>query len=118
MMGRDISGPTATIKSVASLEPVHFYDGALFNLRFDPRGVQGEKGIETIKGIIRAFFNEGGQHIQINVVDNKTLRKAQEDPESYRGLVVRVAGYMAYFTELDKQVQDALIDRTAHLGGC
>ena len=87
-------------------------------MRFDPRGVQGEKGIETIKGIIRAFFNEGGQHIQINVVDNKTLRKAQEDPESYRGLVVRVAGYMAYFTELDKQVQDALIDRTAHLGGC
>ena len=118
MMGRDISGPTATIKSVASLKPVNFYDGALFNLRFDPRGVQGEKGIQTIEGIIRSFFREGGQHMQINVVDNETLRKAQADPEGYRGLVVRVAGYMAYFTELDRKVQDALIERTAHLGGC
>lgn len=115
MMGRDISGPTATVKSVASLEPVNFYDGALFNLRFDPRGVQGEKGIEIIKGIIKTFFDEGGQHIQINVVDDETLRKAQADPENYRGLVVRVAGYLAYFTELDRKVQDALIERTAHL---
>lgn len=119
MMGRDINGPTATIKSVAALQPVNFYDGALFNLRFDPRGVQGEKGIETIEGIIRTFFEEGGQHIQINVVDDETLRKAQENPENYRGLVVRVAGYLAYFTELDRKVQDALIDRTAHLkSGC
>lgn len=115
MMGRDINGPTATIRSVASLQPVNFYAGALFNLRFDPKGVQGEKGINTIQGVIREFFKEGGQHIQINVVDDATLRKAQENPENYRGLVVRVAGYMAYFTELDRKVQDALIDRTAHL---
>jgi len=91
----------------------------LFNLRFDPRGVQGAKGIETIEGIIKTFFDEGGQHIQINVIDDETLRKAQEKPENYRGLVVRVAGYLAYFTELDRKVQDALIERTAHLKlGC
>jgi pyruvate-formate lyase len=115
MMGRDICGPTATVRSVASLDQVRFYDGALFNLRFDPRGVQGEKGIETIEGVIKTYFEEGGQHIQINVVDDETLRKAQAEPENYRGLIVRVAGYMAYFTELDKEVQNALIDRTAHL---
>ncbi len=119
MMGRDINGPTATIRSVASLDSSKFYAGALFNLRFDPKGVEGEKGIHTIQGIIKEFFNEGGQHIQINVVDDETLRKAQIDPENYRGLVVRVAGYMAYFTELDRSVQDALINRTAHLKkGC
>ena len=119
MMGRDVSGPTATIKSVASLDSSKFYAGALFNLRFDPRGVEGEKGIQTIEGVIKAFFNEGGQHIQINVVDDETLRRAQIEPENYRGLVVRVAGYLAYFTELDRSVQDALIERTAHLRmGC
>lgn len=119
MMGRDVSGPTATIKSVASLDSSKFYAGALFNLRFDPRGVEGEKGLQTIEGVIRAFFKEGGQHIQINVVDDETLRRAQIEPENYRGLVVRVAGYLAYFTELDRTVQDALIERTAHLRmGC
>ena len=56
-----------------------------------------------------------GLHIQINVVDDKTLRAAQKDPENYRDIVVRVAGYMAYFTELDKSVQDVIIARTAHL---
>lgn len=117
MMGRDICGPTATVKSVASLKPENFYAGALFNLRFDPKSVEGEKGIDTIEGVIKTFFNEGGQHIQINVVDDATLRAAQEHPEEYRGLVVRVAGYLAYFTELDRHVQDALIARTAH-GGC
>lgn len=118
MMGRDINGPTATLKSVASLDPVNFWAGALFNLRFDPNGVKGEKGIQTIESAIKTFFKEGGLHIQINVVDDETLRKAQETPEDYRGLVVRVAGYMAYFTELDRSVQDALINRTAHIGGC
>lgn len=117
MMGRDICGPTATVKSVAALKPENFYAGALFNLRFDPKSVSGEKGIDTIEGVIKTFFNEGGQHIQINVVDDETLRAAQENPEAYRGLVVRVAGYLAYFTELDRHVQDALIARTAH-GGC
>ena len=115
MMGRDINGPTATVKSVAAWDQVNFYDGALFNLRFDPRGVKGEKGLEIIEGVIKTYFEEGGQHIQINVVDNETLIKAQQAPENYRSLVFRVAGYMAYFTELDRDVQNAIIDMTAHL---
>ncbi|MGN0711154.1 MAG: glycyl radical protein [Anaerovoracaceae bacterium] len=114
MMGRDIKGPTATVKSVASMDQANFHDGALFNLRFDPQGVKGEKGIQTIEGVINTFFKNGGEHIQINVVDDATLKKAQEKPENYKGLMVRVAGYMAYFTELDRAAQDSIIYRTTH----
>ena len=114
MMGRDIHGPTATVKSVASMGQENFHDGALFNIRFDPQGVMGEKGVQSIEGIIKTFFKYGGEHIQINVVDDETLRAAQVHPENYRGLMVRVAGYMAYFTELDKDAQDSIIYRTTH----
>lgn len=114
-MGRDLNGPTATVKSVAAIEQTNFHDGALFNLRFDPKGIEGEKGLSIIEGVIRTYFDQGGEHIQINVVDDETLKKAQQKPEDYRGLMVRVAGYMAYFTELDKAAQDTIIYRTAHL---
>ena len=67
------------------------------------------------EGVIKTFFDHGGEHIQINVVDTKTLRDAQKNPENYKGLMVRVAGYMAYFTELDESAQEAIIYRTAHL---
>jgi formate C-acetyltransferase len=112
-MGRDTSGPTAAANSVAHLNQRVCHGGVLYNLRFDPRGVAGEAGRDIIEGVIREFM-EGGEHIQINVVDDATLRAAQEHPEDYRDLVVRVAGYMAYFTELDKGVQDIIIARTAH----
>ena len=112
-MGRDTSGPTAAANSVAHLNQKVCHGGVLYNLRFDPRGVAGEPGKAIIGGVIREFM-EGGEHIQINVVDDATLRAAQEHPEDYRDLVVRVAGYMAYFTELDKGVQDIIIARTAH----
>lgn len=114
-MGRDLNGPTATVKSVASIEQSNFHDGALFNLRFDPKGIEGEKGLQIVEGVIKTYFENGGEHIQINVVDDETLKKAQQKPEDYRGLMVRVAGYMAYFTELDKAAQDSIIYRTAHL---
>ena len=114
MMGRDISGPTATVKSVASMGQPSFHDGALFNLRFDPKGVEGEKGLASIEGVIKTYFKHGGEHIQINVVDDKTLKDAQKHPEKHRGLMVRVAGYMAYFTELDRSAQDTIIYRTVH----
>lgn len=114
MMGRDTKGPTATVKSVASMGQASFHDGALFNLRFDPKGVEGEKGLTSIEGVIKTYFQHGGEHIQINVVDDETLREAQRTPEKYKGLMVRVAGYMAYFTELDKDAQDTIIYRTAH----
>ena len=117
MMGRDLEGPTSTVKSVAHIDQAILQEGALFNLRFDPKGVQGEKGIDIIEGVIKTFFKDGGEHIQINVVDNETLKQAQQTPENYKGLMVRVAGYMAYFTELDQSAQDTIIYRTAHLSG-
>lgn len=113
-MGRDISGPTAVVNSVAKLDQIYCWNGSLFNLRFDPASVQGEKGLDIIECVIKNFFDRFGFHIQINVVDNETLRAAQKDPENYRGIVVRVAGYLAFFTELDKKAQDLIIARTTH----
>lgn len=112
--GRDISGPTATVKSVAACEQTKTYDGTLFNLRFDSNGLEGDHGTKIIGDVIRTYFDHYGEHIQINVVDDATLKAAQEDPEKYRSLVVRVAGYLAYFTDLDRAVQDNIIARTAH----
>lgn len=114
-MGRDVSGPTAAANSVAHLPNEHFHGGCLYNTRFDPHGVAGEDGIKIMEGVVKGFCKQGGYHLQINVVDDATLRKAQETPEDYRDLVVRVAGYLAYFTELDREVQDVIISRTAHL---
>lgn len=114
--GRDICGPTATVKSVGNTDQRRTWDGTLFNLRFDSNGLEGEKGVEIIRGVIQTFFDHYGEHIQINVVNDATLRAAQESPDAYRGLVVRVAGYLAFFTDLDRKVQDNIIARTAHTG--
>lgn len=113
-MGRDVSGPTACINSVAHLDQKNAKDGCLYNIRFDPRSIQGEKGRVVLETIVKTYFKNMGEHIQINVIDDKTLRDAQLHPEQYRNLLVRVAGYLAYFVELDRDVQEALIGRTAH----
>lgn len=117
-MGRDVHGPTACVKSVANLDQKNAKDGCLFNLRFDPRSIQGKKGLMVLDAVVKTFFKKMGEHIQINVVDTKTLRDAQKNPENYRDLLVRVAGYLAYFVELDGEVQEALIQRTAHTPDC
>ena len=114
VMGRDINGPTATVLSVAKIDQFYTTDGTLFNLRFDPRSISGEKGKEILGGVVKTYFDNYGEHIQINVVSDETLREAQKHPEKYKNLLVRVAGYLAYFTELDKKVQDNIIDRTVH----
>ena len=102
------------MNSVANMEQQHAWDGTLYNIRFDPKAVSGEKGKRIMRSMVKSFVDNGGHHVQINVVDDKTLIAAQEHPEDYRSLVVRIAGYMAYFTELDKECQDNLIYRTAH----
>ena len=114
VMGRDVNGPTATVLSVAKIDQFYTTDGALFNLRFDPRSIGGEKGKAVLGGVVKTYFDNYGEHIQINVVSDETLREAQKHPEDYKNLLVRVAGYLAYFTELDKPVQDNIIDRTVH----
>lgn len=114
VMGRDVNGPTAAVRSVAKLDQKNAQDGCLYNIRFDPRSIQGEKGRMVLESVIKTYFNNYGEHIQVNVVDDETLRAAQKEPEKYRNLLVRVAGYLAYFTELDNDVQEALIARTTH----
>lgn len=118
VMGRDVTGPTATVLSVAKIDQFQTTDGTLFNIRFDPRTISGEKGKEVLGGVVKTYFDNYGEHIQINVVSDETLREAQKKPEDYKNLLVRVAGYLAYFTELDKSVQDNIIARTLHDGKC
>ena len=116
-MGRDVNGPTASCNSVAKLHHEHCHGGTLYNIRFDPKGVEGERGAEILEGLFRTYRERGGFHIQANCVNDEILRAAQEHPEDYRDLVVRVAGYLAYFTELDRTVQESIISRTTHLQG-
>lgn len=112
MIGMDVCGPTAVVKSVDSGKRCNAQGGYLLNQRFDPHIVKGEKGIDVLETVLRAHFANEGEHIQINVVDNETLRDAQEHPENYRNLLVRVAGYSAFFVDLEKSIQENIIDRT------
>jgi formate C-acetyltransferase len=112
--GRDRSGPTAVIRSVARLDHLEARNGALLNLRFDPRSVRGEQGTRNLAALVRSFFDLGGQHVQFSVVGADALRDAQENPENHRGLLVRVAGFSVFFTSIDRTLQDDIIARTAH----
>lgn len=119
MVGRDTKSPTAVFKSVASIDQTDCNNGALLNVKFSPGVVKGDKGAEMLKNCIISYFAMDGEHVQINVVDTETLEAAQKEPDKYRNLLVRVAGYSAYFVELDREVQNNIIGRTAHANtGC
>ncbi|MEF9973651.1 MAG: formate C-acetyltransferase/glycerol dehydratase family glycyl radical enzyme [Clostridia bacterium] len=116
MYGRDQSGPTALLHSVARL-PFHLAsNGALLNMKFLPQFFKTESGIRKFTDMIRAFSRLGISHVQFNVLREQDLIAAQRDPEKYRGLTVRVAGYTAYFTELAPDLQCEIIARTAYEG--
>ena len=112
MIGMDVNGPTAVVKSVDATKRCNAQGGCLLNQRFDPHIVKGEKGVDILETVLRAHFINEGEHMQINVVDNETLRDAQMHPENYRNLLVRVAGYSAFFVDLEKSIQENIIDRT------
>ena len=112
--GRNRSGPTAVVKSVAKLDHLEARNGALLNLRFDPQSVRGEQGTRNLAALVRSFFALGGQHVQFSVVGADVLRDAQENPDNHRGLLVRVAGFSVFFTSIDRTLQDDIIARTAH----
>jgi formate C-acetyltransferase len=111
--GADRNGPTAVIKSLAKMDQVKS-GGTLLNQRFLPGVLKGEDGIEKLCHLIRTYFNLNGHHIQFNIVDSETLRKAQQKPDEYRDLLVRVAGYSDYFVDLDSDHQEEIIARTQH----
>ena len=110
--GYDVSGPTASCNSVAKLDHGICSNGTLFNMKMHPTAMAGQKGLESFVGLIRGYFDQGGMHMQFNVVDRQTLLDAQAHPDKYSGLVVRVAGYSALFTTLSKSLQDDIIKRT------
>lgn len=109
--GADRKGPTAVIKSLGKMDQIKS-GGTLLNQRFLPSVLEGEAGIENLTHLIRAYFKLNGHHIQFNIVDSRTLRKAQAAPDEYRDLLVRVAGYSDYFIDLDKHHQEEIIART------
>ncbi len=114
--GRDVHGPTASANSVAKLDHGIASNGTLFNMKFHPSALKGQKGIENFVSLIRGYFDQKGSHMQFNVVSRETLRDAQKHPENYKSLVVRVAGYSALFTTLSRSLQDDIINRTEQAG--
>lgn len=114
MLGQDAQGPTAVLKSVSKLDNTLLSNGTLLNVKFTPATLEGEAGLRKLADFLRAFTQLKLQHIQFNVVNADTLREAQQRPQDYAGLVVRVAGYSAFFVELSKEIQDDIIRRTAH----
>ena len=110
--GRDVKGPTATANSVARLEQVVASNGTLLNQKFHPSALAGMSGLTKFVALIRSYFDQKGMHMQFNVVTRETLLDAQQNPEKYKTLVVRVAGYSALFTTLSRSLQDDIINRT------
>lgn len=114
MLGQDMQGPTAVLKSVSKLDNYLLSNGTLLNVKFTPATLEGDAGLQKLADFLRAFTQLKLQHVQFNVVNADTLREAQQRPQDFAGLVVRVAGYSAFFVELSKEIQDDIIRRTAH----
>ena len=114
MHGMDKKGPTAVLRSAMKVNQDPF-QATLLNMKFSPSSLKSEEDLVKLGAMIRTYLTNGGKHIQFNVVDNATLRRAQDDPKAYRDLVVRVAGYSCYFVQLTKAMQDEVIERTQHI---
>ena len=113
VQGADRLGPTAVLKSVAKMDHERT-GGTLLNQKLTPHLLEGENGLDRFVDLVRSYFRMDGHHIQFNVVDSEMLKRAQEYPEQYRDLIVRVAGYSDYFCDLGNVLQDEIIARTEH----
>jgi formate C-acetyltransferase len=111
--GRDTQGPTAHIRSAMAIDQVPF-QATLMNMKFDPSAMKSEEDMRKMSMLIRTYFSQGGKHVQFNVVNRETLIDSQRHPEKHGDLIVRVAGYSAYFISLGTPVQDEIIDRTEY----
>ncbi|MGQ9608656.1 MAG: pyruvate formate lyase family protein [bacterium] len=110
--GRNVLGLTPTLNSVLRLPHLKTHGPMALSLRFPPKSVQGEEGRANLRTIIETYFMQGGQQLQISIASTDDMKKAQKDPEAYRSLMVRVGGFSAYFTQLDKSFQDDMIARS------
>jgi len=109
--GRNTSGAVATMRSVCKIDQIKLTNGSILNIRMSPSALKDEASILKFAQTIRAFLTHGGNMVQFNITDTKTLRDAQEHPEKYRDLMVRVATYSSFFVELSRPLQDNLIER-------
>ena len=109
--GADTNGPTAVIKSLGKLDQTQS-GGTLLNVRFVPSLLKREEDLMKLVSLIRSYFRMGGHHIQFNIVDTQTLLNAQQQPDDYKDLLVRVAGYSDYFNDMTEQLQNEIIART------
>ena len=114
MYGRDKLGPTAVFNSVSRIPSHLATNGTLLNMKFLPSFFTNASDREKFSSLLRSFILLPINHVQFNVVTAQELINAKADPESYRGLTIRVAGYTAYFTELAGDLQDEIIKRTTH----
>jgi len=113
VQGADMKGPTSVIKSAAKIDHLRT-GGTLLNQKFTPSFFESNEAIRKLSALVRSYFRMDGHHIQFNVVDAETLRKAQKNPENYKDLIVRVAGYSDYFNDLGIDLQNEIIKRTEH----
>jgi trans-4-hydroxy-L-proline dehydratase len=111
--GADLNGPGAVVKSAGKIDHIRT-GGTLLNQKFTPQLMESREGIDKVASLVRSYFKLDGHHIQFNVVEADTLRKAQANPEDYRNLIVRVAGYSDYFVDLTLELQEEIIQRTEH----
>ena len=110
--GNEKNGLTALINSVGKLPSIWFSKGAIFNVRLDPGLLKTQEGRKRVYGVIKALFEKFQYHIQFNVISTETLRDAQKHPENYKDLLVRVAGYSAFFAPLNSELQEDIIRRS------
>jgi pyruvate-formate lyase len=113
MRGMDVHGPTALIMSASKVDQVPI-STTLMNMKFHPSALKSTDDLRKLSSLIKTYFSLGGKHIQFNIVDRQTMLNAQEKPQNHKDLIVRVAGYSAYFVQLGKAVQDDIIARTEH----
>jgi pyruvate formate-lyase/glycerol dehydratase family glycyl radical enzyme len=113
VQGHDKFGPTSAAKSVSKLDHARC-NGTLLNLKFNPQCLEKTEDLHKMAMFLRGYFDLGGFHVQLNIVDRATLQDAQEHPEEFRNLIVRVAGYSDYFVLLSRDIQDEIISRTEH----
>ena len=113
--GKDTHGPTALINSVTNFPMEEAGNGMVLDVKFTPSLLEEETGKRALRSLIETYFHKGGMEMQISVVSGETLRAAQEHPENYADLIVRVSGFSAYFCSLRKATQDEIIKRTEHV---
>lgn len=112
--GTDVYGPSAVLKSASKIPHGRFVQGTLLNMKLEPSFLESENGLKNLMALLKSMCSLGVYHVQFNIVNHKMLIEAQKNPENYKDLLVRVAGYTAYFVELGKDVQDEIISRTTH----